>query len=46
MKKISVEGKEILIVNIGEFYAVDDTCTHAGASLSEGIIDGSTVSCG
>ena len=45
MKKFSVEGKEILIVNIGEFYAVDDTCTHAGASLSEGSLDGSTVTC-
>ena len=25
MKKFSVEGKEILLVNTGEFYAVDDT---------------------
>jgi len=46
MKKISVEGKEILIVNIGEFYAVDDTCTHAGASLSEGKLNDSTIVCG
>jgi len=24
---------------------MDDTCTHAGASLSEGSLDGSTVTC-
>ena len=46
MKKFSVEGKEILLVNTGEFYAVDDTCTHAGASLSEGELNDSTIKCG
>lgn len=47
LKKISNEGKDILVVNIdGQFYAVDDTCTHMGASLSEGSLEGSTVICG
>ena len=37
MKKVSVDGNEIIVVNInGNFFAVDDTCTHAGGSLSEG----------
>ncbi|MGH7947957.1 MAG: bifunctional 3-phenylpropionate/cinnamic acid dioxygenase ferredoxin subunit [Candidatus Binataceae bacterium] len=27
------------------FYATDDTCTHAEASLSEGYIDGDVVEC-
>ncbi|MBS0416485.1 MAG: non-heme iron oxygenase ferredoxin subunit [Proteobacteria bacterium] len=29
----------------GRFYAVDDTCTHADASLSEGEIEGELVFC-
>ncbi len=47
MKKISADGKEILVINNnGEFFAMDDTCTHAGASLSEGQLQDSTVICG
>ena len=47
MIKVSAEGKEILVVNSnGNFYAVDDTCTHSGASLSEGQLDDTTVICG
>lgn len=47
LHKISVDGKDILVANIdGEYYAVDDTCTHAGASLSEGKLEGSIVVCG
>ncbi len=47
MKKVSVDGKEILVVNNeGNFYAIDDTCTHSGASLSEGQLEDTTVTCG
>ena len=47
LHKVSVDGKEILVVNIdGNYFATDDTCTHAGASLSEGKLDGSIVTCG
>ena len=47
MKKVSVDGREIVVANIGgNYFACDDTCTHAGASLSEGVIDGSTITCG
>lgn len=47
MIKMSIDGKEILISNIdGNFYAVDDACTHSGASLSEGSLEGCTVTCG
>lgn len=45
--KVSVDGKEILVVNLdGNFYAIDDTCTHSGASLSEGKLDGDHIICG
>ena len=47
IQKVTVDGKDILVVNIdGNYYAVNDTCTHAGASLSEGSLDGTIVTCG
>ena len=47
MVKVSVDGKEILVVNSdGNYYAMDDTCTHSGASLSEGQFQDSVVTCG
>ena len=47
MQKIAADGKEILVVNVdGNFYAMDDTCTHAGASLSEGTLEGPILTCG
>ncbi len=46
MHKVTADGKEILVINIdGNYYAMDDTCTHAGASLSEGKLDGSILTC-
>jgi nitrite reductase/ring-hydroxylating ferredoxin subunit len=39
MKNIEVEGKEIVISNIGgKFYAMDDRCGHMNARLSMGNI--------
>lgn len=47
MTKVTVDGRDILVANInGTFYAMDDTCTHSGASLSGGKINDSTVICG
>jgi nitrite reductase/ring-hydroxylating ferredoxin subunit len=41
-----VEGRRIAIFNVdGTYYAIDDVCTHAGASLSEGCVDGCVVRC-
>ena len=46
MIMVSTDGKDILVTNVdGNYYAMDDTCTHAGASLSEGSLDGSTLTC-
>ena len=48
IKTVSAAGKRIAIANVGgQYFAVDDTCTHAQCSLgSEGFLDGSTVTCG
>ena len=46
MKKITVDGKDIIVSNVdGNYFAIDDTCTHSGASLSEGKINGSIITC-
>ncbi|MDI1494751.1 MAG: (2Fe-2S)-binding protein [Cenarchaeum symbiont of Oopsacas minuta] len=38
---------DISIVNVnGEFYAITDTCTHAGASMANGKLDGEDIVCG
>lgn len=46
MKKVSIEEKEILIVNLdGNYYAIENRCTHAGGDLSKGSLDGKIVTC-
>jgi NAD(P)H-dependent nitrite reductase small subunit len=45
-KMIEVGGKKIALFNVeGSFYAIDDTCTHRGGPLSEGVLEGKQVTC-
>jgi 3-phenylpropionate/trans-cinnamate dioxygenase ferredoxin subunit len=38
--RLEIDGCPVAIFNVdGEFHALDDTCTHAEASLSEGELD-------
>lgn len=48
LKRVSVNGRAVALANIdGEFFAVDDVCTHAQCSLAgEGFLEGETVTCG
>lgn len=42
----TVGDKVFAVFNVdGKFYAIDDTCTHAGASLAEGPVAGTVVTC-
>ncbi|MCP8304192.1 MAG: non-heme iron oxygenase ferredoxin subunit [archaeon] len=46
MKKVKLEEKEILIANVdGNYYAIENRCTHAGGDLSKGALDGRIVTC-
>ena len=46
VKAVEVEGQTIALFNVdGIFYAIGDTCTHMGGPLSEGSLDGTTVTC-
>jgi len=43
---VKLGGWEIAIFNVGgEFYAIDDVCTHAYALLSEGFVEGDQIEC-
>lgn len=45
-KMVEVNGKKIALFNVeGAFYAIDDTCTHRGGPLSDGVVDGKEVTC-
>ena len=45
-KLVEVQGKSIALFNVEEkYFAIDDTCTHKGGPLSEGIVVGDEVTC-
>jgi nitrite reductase/ring-hydroxylating ferredoxin subunit len=46
MKKVNVGEKEALIVNVnGNYYAINNRCTHAGTDLSLGTLKGKIIEC-
>jgi len=45
-KIISTEAAEIALFNLeGEFYAIEDVCTHDGGELTSGRCDGDQIIC-
>ncbi len=45
-KRVVIGDQQIAIFNLnGAFYATDDVCTHAYASLSEGYVEDGCVEC-
>jgi nitrite reductase/ring-hydroxylating ferredoxin subunit len=45
-KYVEAEGKQIALFNVGgAFYAIDNTCTHTGGPLAEGMLEGEEVEC-
>jgi nitrite reductase/ring-hydroxylating ferredoxin subunit len=45
-KQVTLSGKVIALFHADSgFYAIDDTCPHRGASLSEGELQGTEVIC-
>jgi 3-phenylpropionate/trans-cinnamate dioxygenase ferredoxin component len=46
VKLVELEGRSIALFNLGgEFFALDDLCTHEGGPLSEGLVDGEEIEC-
>ncbi len=45
-KLVEAEGMQVALFNVGgSFYAIDNTCTHAGGPLAEGTLVGEQVEC-
>ena len=46
-KTVMASGKRIALANVdGDFFAIDDTCTHQQCSLgTSGFLDGSAIIC-
>jgi len=45
-KLVTAGDKELALFNVGgTFYAIDNTCTHVGGPLSEGMLDDVQVEC-
>jgi nitrite reductase/ring-hydroxylating ferredoxin subunit len=45
-RKVETGGLSVAVFNVdGEFYVLDDQCTHGPGSLSEGYIEGDIVEC-
>ena len=45
-KIVEVDGIEVVVINMdGQFYAVEDVCTHDGGPLGEGKLDGCELIC-
>ena len=43
---VEVEGRAVAVFNVdGTLHAIEDVCTHAGAKLSEGPLEGRRVTC-
>ena len=41
-----VDGRAIAVFNVnGQFYAIDDVCTHDGGPLAEGDLQGNEIQC-
>lgn len=46
MRAVDVDGTRVNVANVaGQFYAIDDACTHARCSLANGTLAGTTVTC-
>ena len=46
LRSFKIKGHEILAVNVeGKIFCLDGRCTHAGAPLAEGTLDGEVLTC-
>ena len=41
-----IKGKKIAVCNVsGSFHAIEDVCTHDGAPLDQGVLEGNLITC-
>ena len=45
-KRVDADGTKVAVFNIdGEYYAIEDVCTHDGGDLASGCLEGDVVVC-
>lgn len=45
-RTVDVDGVQIAVFNVdGEYYAIEDVCTHDGGTLTGGTVEGDEVMC-
>jgi 3-phenylpropionate/trans-cinnamate dioxygenase ferredoxin subunit len=45
-KRVVVDGIALLLCNVdGDFYAIEDVCTHDGGPLDQGELEGNRIMC-
>jgi len=45
-RRVDVDGLELLLCNVGgTIYAIEDVCTHDGAPLDQGRLEGACIVC-
>ena len=45
-KLVDLDGRAIALFNVdGEYFAIDDVCTHDGGPLAEGELEGTAIRC-
>ncbi|MEO8418118.1 MAG: non-heme iron oxygenase ferredoxin subunit [Methylophilaceae bacterium] len=43
---VEVEGQAVAVFNLdGEYYAIEDVCTHDGGDLASGDVEGDRITC-
>ena len=43
---VDVDGVDVAVFNLdGEFYAIEDVCTHDGGEITSGIVEGCEIVC-
>ncbi len=46
LRSFKIWGREIMVINLnGKIYCLDGRCTHAGAPLFEGTLEGEVLTC-
>jgi len=45
-RKADVDGAQIVVFNLGgQYYAIEDVCTHDGGQLTGGVVEGEEIVC-
>ncbi len=46
LKAFKIKGHEIIAINVaGQIFCLDGRCTHAGAPIAEGTLEGEVLTC-